>query len=195
MHVLNRFSNRKASSISSFRKESYLLHEKIYVTLALLSMITSLGISLVAGPGSFVLLFILSLAGFLYNTPILPDGWRFQSLKDLPGSKNISTAVAWASVTALLPWIALVYLPARDFLSDFGGINAAAMFPRTPVNLVQSWLLKPAFTFHGVNRLFSLILFLYFLWLLLRLFNKNGGRRISPLEELRVQFWKGCSIK
>ena len=105
MHVLNRFSNRKASSISSFRKESYLLHEKIYVTLALLSMITSLGISLVAGPGSFVLLFILSLAGFLYNTPILPDGWRFQSLKDLPGSKNISTAVAWASVTALLPWI------------------------------------------------------------------------------------------
>ena len=37
MHVLNRFINRKTSSISSFREESYLLHEKIYVTLAVLS--------------------------------------------------------------------------------------------------------------------------------------------------------------
>ncbi|MDD5100562.1 MAG: UbiA family prenyltransferase, partial [Syntrophales bacterium] len=46
-----------------------------------------------------------SVAGVLYNTPVLPAGWRFQSLKDIPGSKNISTAIAWASVTALLPWL------------------------------------------------------------------------------------------
>ena len=105
MHVLNRFINRKASSISSFREESYLLHEKIYITIALFSMMLALGASLIAGPGPFVLLFILSVAGVLYNTPVLPAGWRFQSLKDIPGSKNISTAIAWASVTALLPWL------------------------------------------------------------------------------------------
>ena len=105
MHVLNRFINRKASSISSFREESYLLHEKIYVTLAVLSMILAIGASLAAGMAPFILLFVISLSGVLYNTRILPRGWRFQSLKDIPGSKNIATAVAWAAVTALLPWI------------------------------------------------------------------------------------------
>jgi 4-hydroxy-3-methylbut-2-enyl diphosphate reductase len=105
MHVLNRFINRKASSISSFREESYLLHEKIYVTLAVLSMILAIGASLAAGMAPFILLFVISLSGVLYNTRILPQGWRFQSLKDIPGSKNIATAIAWAAVTALLPWI------------------------------------------------------------------------------------------
>jgi len=105
MHVLNRFINRKASSISSFREESYLLHEKIYMTLAVLSMILALSASFAAGMAPFILLFVISLSGALYNTRILPRGWRFQSLKDIPGSKNIATAIAWAAVTALLPWI------------------------------------------------------------------------------------------
>ncbi|MBU4371650.1 MAG: 4-hydroxy-3-methylbut-2-enyl diphosphate reductase [Proteobacteria bacterium] len=105
MHVLNRFINRKASSISSFREESYLLHEKIYVTLAVLSMILALSASFAAGMAPFILLFVISLSGVLYNTRILPQGWRFQRLKDIPGSKNIATAIAWAAVTALLPWI------------------------------------------------------------------------------------------
>jgi (E)-4-hydroxy-3-methyl-but-2-enyl pyrophosphate reductase len=105
MHLLNRFINRKASSISSFREESYLLHEKIYVTLAILSMILAISASFAAGMAPFILLFVISLSGVLYNTRILPRGWRFQSLKDIPGSKNIATAIAWAAVTALLPWI------------------------------------------------------------------------------------------
>lgn len=105
MHVLNRFINRKASSISSFREESYLLHEEIYVTMAVLSMILALSASFAAGTAPFILLFVISLSGVLYNTRILPPGWRFQSLKDIPGSKNIATAIAWAAVAALLPWI------------------------------------------------------------------------------------------
>ena len=106
MHVLNRFINRKASSISSFREESYLLHEKIYVTLAVCSMILALSAAFIAGPAPFILLFAISLSGVLYNTKLLPAGWRFQSLKDIPGSKNITTAIAWAAVTALLPGVA-----------------------------------------------------------------------------------------
>jgi len=105
MHIINRFINRKTSSISSFREESYLLHEKIYVSLALISMVLAISASLVAGPAPFILLFVISLSGILYNTRLLPAGWRFQSLKDIPGSKNIATAIAWAAVTALLPWI------------------------------------------------------------------------------------------
>jgi (E)-4-hydroxy-3-methyl-but-2-enyl pyrophosphate reductase len=105
MHVLNRFINRKASSISSFREESYLLHEKIYVTLAIISMVLALSASLFGGLAPFILLFVISLSGLLYNARLLPSGRRFQSLKDIPGSKNIATAIAWAAVTAVLPWI------------------------------------------------------------------------------------------
>ena len=105
MHVLNRFINRKASSISSFREESYLLHEKIYVSLAVISMVLALSGSFVAGPAPFLLLFVISLWASFTTPGCCPRGWRFQSLKDIPGSKNIATAIAWAAVTSLLPWI------------------------------------------------------------------------------------------
>ncbi len=111
MHILNRFINRKASSISSFREESYLLNEKIYITLAILSMILALSASFLAGPASFILLFAITLLGLLYTANLLPPGWRFQRLKDIPGSKNIATAVAWAAVTALLPGIESGFAP------------------------------------------------------------------------------------
>ena len=119
MHVLNRFINRKASSISSFREESYLLHEKIYVTLAVLSMILALGAAFASGTAPFILLSVISLSGVLYNTRILPRGWRFRSLKDIPGSKNIATAIAWAAVAALLPWIEAGAKPAPGVLTAF----------------------------------------------------------------------------
>ena len=103
MHVLNRFINRKTSSISSFREESYLLHEKLYLTLAAFSIVGALGVSLTMGLAPFLVLFSISLLGALYNMRLLPSGSRFRSLRDIPGSKNISTAFAWAVAAAFLP--------------------------------------------------------------------------------------------
>jgi (E)-4-hydroxy-3-methyl-but-2-enyl pyrophosphate reductase len=106
MHTLNRFINRKASSIiGTFREESYLRHEKPYVTVALLSLLLALALAANLGIASFALLSTISLLGILYNAKILPGGSRFQSLRDLPGSKNVSMALAWAVVAAVLPWI------------------------------------------------------------------------------------------
>ena len=103
MHVLNRFINRKTSSISSFREESYLIHEKLYVTLAAFSIVSALGISLTMGISPFLVLFSISLLGALYNMRLLSSRSRFSSLRDIPGSKNISTAFAWAVAAAFLP--------------------------------------------------------------------------------------------
>ncbi len=103
MHVLNRFINRKVCSISSFREESYLIHEKLYLTFAACSIIVALSLAFLAGKESFAVLFTISLLGILYNTRFLPFGFRFKSLRDIPGSKNISTAFAWAIATSLLP--------------------------------------------------------------------------------------------
>ncbi|HDQ04399.1 MAG TPA: 4-hydroxy-3-methylbut-2-enyl diphosphate reductase [Deltaproteobacteria bacterium] len=104
MHVLNRLISRKPSGfIGSFREESYRRHSVMYRRLAIISIVIALALAFHKGVLEFTFLFLISLAGVLYNMKILPAGWRFQSLKDLPGSKNISMAAAWGIVTAFLP--------------------------------------------------------------------------------------------
>jgi 4-hydroxy-3-methylbut-2-enyl diphosphate reductase len=106
MHTLNRLIDRKASTIiGSFREESYRKHEKVYVAAAIVSMLLVLIGSFSAGMNAFILLLLISTFGVLYNTRLLPGDWRFKRLKDLPGSKNIATATAWAAVAAALPQI------------------------------------------------------------------------------------------
>jgi len=106
MHILNRLINRKTSTIiGSFREESYRRHENFYVSMAIVSMLLALTCSFIMGMQAFILLFMVSIFGVLYNMKIFPPGFRFTSLKDLPGSKNISMALAWAVVAALLPQV------------------------------------------------------------------------------------------
>src|SRR5690606_18258572 len=89
MHVLNRLMSSKHSElIGSFREKSYLRHKRIYFLAAMISLMIALLLSFSHSPLSFGVLFFMSLAGGLYNMKILPDGWRFQRLKDIPGSKN-----------------------------------------------------------------------------------------------------------
>ncbi|MEI6610146.1 MAG: UbiA family prenyltransferase, partial [Deltaproteobacteria bacterium] len=105
MHVLNRLISRKppVGFIGSFREETYLLHEKRYLYSAVVCVLVALILAYNNGIIPFTFLFIIALAGILYNMKLLPGGWRFQSLKDLPGSKNIFMAAAWGTVTAILP--------------------------------------------------------------------------------------------
>ena len=105
MHVLNRLISRKppVGFIGSFREETYLRHEKLFLSSAIVCVVASLLLALSIGIIPFTFLFMMALAGILYNMKIMPGGWRFQSLKDLPGSKNIFMAIAWGAVTAIIP--------------------------------------------------------------------------------------------
>ncbi|HBL53048.1 MAG TPA: 4-hydroxy-3-methylbut-2-enyl diphosphate reductase [Syntrophaceae bacterium] len=104
MHVLNRLiSTRESGLIGSFREKSYLRHKKYFRLAAVASLAIALVLSLANSKLSFLLLFIISLAGGLYNMKILPGNRRFQRLRDIPGSKNFFTAVAWGIATAILP--------------------------------------------------------------------------------------------
>ncbi len=105
MHILNRFLSKKSSIPGSFRETSYLRHETLYLSMAILSMVLALGLAFLSGWAAFFLLFTLSALGLVYNLRILPKHWRFRGLRDLPGSKNVAMALAWAAVTALLPRI------------------------------------------------------------------------------------------
>ncbi|HUH65490.1 MAG TPA: 4-hydroxy-3-methylbut-2-enyl diphosphate reductase, partial [Syntrophales bacterium] len=104
MHTVNRLKNRKTSAIiGSFREDSYLKHGKTYASAAMAALIVALGLAFIAGINAFILLSLISVLGVLYNTKILPGELRFKSLKDVPGSKNIFMALAWAAVVAVLP--------------------------------------------------------------------------------------------
>ncbi len=107
MHTLNRFINRQTGSIiGSFREDSYRRHEKTYIRTAVASLIVALGAGFLSGPVPFLFLLIMSTLGILYNTNLAPAGWRFRSVKDLPGSKNVSMAFAWAAIATVLPPLA-----------------------------------------------------------------------------------------
>jgi len=104
MHVLNRLISRKpAGLVGSFREETYHRYGKLYYYTALASILVALVLAFNNAVPPFIFLFIISLAGVLYNMRILPKKWHFRSLKDLPGSKNIFMSTAWGIVTAILP--------------------------------------------------------------------------------------------
>jgi len=108
MHTLNRFIDRKQSTIiSSFREESYLRHEKMYMAIAITSLVLALTFSFTTGLAPFLLLFLISCFGVLYNAKILPQNWRFKRIKDIPGSKNVSIAAAWGIVVAVIPQVGI----------------------------------------------------------------------------------------
>jgi 4-hydroxy-3-methylbut-2-enyl diphosphate reductase len=104
MHTLNRFIDRKIySTIGSFRAETYRAHEKRFIGAAVLCLLGALVLAATLGVAPFILLLLISVLGILYNIPILPFRGSLRRLRDLPGSKNVSIALAWAAVGALLP--------------------------------------------------------------------------------------------
>jgi (E)-4-hydroxy-3-methyl-but-2-enyl pyrophosphate reductase len=104
MHVLNRLLGLKpAGMIGSFREETYRRHGTLYCYTALASIFIALVLAFNNAIFPFIILFVISIAGVLYNMRILPKKWRFRSLKDLPGSKNTFMSIAWGIVTAILP--------------------------------------------------------------------------------------------
>ncbi|MDO9585881.1 MAG: 4-hydroxy-3-methylbut-2-enyl diphosphate reductase, partial [Syntrophales bacterium] len=103
MHILNRFMDKKAGIIGSFREETYLEREFLFIPLAITALISALILAIAQGIRPFLLLFLISFLGILYNANVLPQGRHFRSLRELPGSKNVSMAMAWAMVTAVLP--------------------------------------------------------------------------------------------
>ena len=104
MHVLNRLISRKTSAyVGSFRETTCLRYEKYYLAAAACALAAALWLALRHGIIMFMFLFVISLAGGLYTLKLLPDSWRFRRLKDIPGSKNIFMATAWALVAVVGP--------------------------------------------------------------------------------------------
>ena len=104
VHTINRLRERNFGRIQgSFREELYVKRRDLFYGIAFACLVIAAAMSWMAGPAPFALLVLLAVLGVLYNITIFPAGWRLRRLSDIPGSKSVSIALAWATITALLP--------------------------------------------------------------------------------------------
>jgi (E)-4-hydroxy-3-methyl-but-2-enyl pyrophosphate reductase len=120
MHVLNRFLDKGASTYNDPERAGF--YKRYRVPLVLSGLLSIAGALLVAGSlgfRSFLAVAGLSLLGAIYSLPIVPFSrrhlWRYTKIKDIPGSKTLSQALAWGAVIALLP---LIEPPSVPFVSS-----------------------------------------------------------------------------
>ena len=117
MHILNHLTDTRADRFNDpERAVFYDNHKLLLAILAMLSGGAGLMIAYRIGVFPFMALLIMSLLGLSYNLRVVPQ-WiktiNYRKLRDIPGSKTVLIAIAWGTVTAVLP-------P----LSKFGKINA-----------------------------------------------------------------------
>lgn len=108
MHVLNRFLDKGASTYNDPESAGYYRkHWKFFVITGILSVIGTLAFSWYLSPSVFFAIAGFSLLGVIYSLTIVPAEfqrrWRYSKIKDIPGSKTLLEAVAWAVVITLLP--------------------------------------------------------------------------------------------
>ena len=103
IHTINRLQERSFGRIQgSFREASYIKNRGIYMTIAIASLVLASVLSFLGGLVTFILVGFISLSGVLYNVTV--GGKR---LEDVPGSKNIFTALGWAVVAAVVPQLSI----------------------------------------------------------------------------------------
>jgi len=108
MHVLNRFLDKGASAYNDPEVAKFYRKYRTFLVLSgIVSIITALALSYYLGLGVFFAMAGLNLLGIVYSIPLVPEGvrhlWEYSRIKDIPGSKTLSEALAWSAVIALLP--------------------------------------------------------------------------------------------
>jgi (E)-4-hydroxy-3-methyl-but-2-enyl pyrophosphate reductase len=108
MHVINRLSD-KASELFNQpgRTDFYEQHGKIMVTAGIISAVLAVTLAWFQGVFPFYVLLAISGLGMVYNLrifPVRPGGaFKYQKIKDIPGSKTLLVSLAWGVVISLLP--------------------------------------------------------------------------------------------
>jgi len=108
MYVMNRFLDKGASTYNDPERANFYRKHRVWLILTGLGAILgALFLSYVLGISIFFTMAGLIILGVIYSIPIVPSGrrrvWRYARIKDIPGSKTLSEALAWGAVIALLP--------------------------------------------------------------------------------------------
>jgi len=110
MHVLNRFLDKDASAYNDPDRATFLqTHKGLLNITGITAIIMALALSYLIGLVTFIALTALSLLGVIYSIPLVPERFRHKSryvkIKDIPGSRSLSEALAWVAVITILPML------------------------------------------------------------------------------------------
>jgi 4-hydroxy-3-methylbut-2-enyl diphosphate reductase len=108
MHLLNRFLDKDASTYNDPEMANFYKRYRGFLILSgLASMVGAFAVSFYLGTVILLATAGLSLLGILYSIPLVPANlqrrWRYAKIKDFPGSKTLSVALAWGAVLIVLP--------------------------------------------------------------------------------------------
>jgi len=108
MHIFNRFLDKGASAYNEPDRASFLRHHKFLLGVTGMSaLVTALVLAYTVGIITLVVLSGLSALGLVYSVPLLPKTlagrYRYARIKDIPGSRSLSEALAWTAVIVVLP--------------------------------------------------------------------------------------------
>lgn len=111
MHVLNHFLDKEAGQYNDPDRAAFLAkHGHFLIAGGVVCALASLLMCVSLGPMPLLVVSLMSVLGILYSVPVIPRGLRqrlgIESLKDIPGSKTLSAALAWGVVAAVVPALA-----------------------------------------------------------------------------------------
>ncbi|MGD9125563.1 MAG: 4-hydroxy-3-methylbut-2-enyl diphosphate reductase [Desulfarculaceae bacterium] len=125
MHILNQFLDTEAGQYNEPDRAQFLAKHKLFlIGSGVVSSLAAIVLCALLGKIPFILVAVMSILGLLYSVPVVPRGlerrFGINSLKDIPGSKTMSAALAWALIVALLPVVVYQKLePWPTFLAFF----------------------------------------------------------------------------
>ncbi len=138
MHVFNRFLDKGASAYSDPERAAFLKKYKyLLITMGIAAIVTALVLSYGIGFMTFLALSTLSMLGIIYSIHLVPESIRhkapYSKIKDIPGSRTLSEALAWAVIITILPLLEvnhMVWTPAivSIFTVFFMGYIRSAFF-------------------------------------------------------------------
>lgn len=108
MHNLNRYPDEKSKKFNDpMRALFYQRYRWPLLVASALALAAALTLAFGLGDRAFALLTGMSFFGILYSVRLVPKSLipltRVRGLKEIPGSKTVLVAVAWAFVTTLVP--------------------------------------------------------------------------------------------
>jgi 4-hydroxy-3-methylbut-2-enyl diphosphate reductase len=107
MHILNHLVGSKSDQFNDPERARFYRSNRVMLSLlAIFAGGAGLVIAYTLGVLPFLILLAMSMLGLSYNLRIIPQivsGIKYRRIRDIPGSKTILIAIAWGTVTALLP--------------------------------------------------------------------------------------------
>ena len=110
MYILNYFANKEAAALSEpSRAKLYEKHQGLFVVLGIVAAMISSILAFTVNIEAFFCVFFASLFGIAYRVSIVPKKFssffKYRSLAQIPGSKEVFISIAWAVSAGLIPFL------------------------------------------------------------------------------------------